>query len=56
MASLITTLLTEAVNITIALTVDKTELTAGVPVKVGEVGSVSGSPVFAYLSTNPSLT
>jgi hypothetical protein len=55
MASLITTLLTEAVNITIALTVDKTELAAGVPVRVGEVGSVAGVPVFAYLSTSPAL-
>jgi hypothetical protein len=56
MANLFQTIITEALNIAVVLSVDKAELAAGgPPVKVGEVGSVNGVPIFAYLSSNAAL-
>jgi len=37
-------------------TIDSAQLAAGSPVKVGQVASLEGKPVYVYLSENPALT
>jgi hypothetical protein len=56
MASIISTVLTDIANVVVTLTVDKAELGAGALVKVGEIGSIGGNPVYMYLSENPAAT
>lgn len=38
------------------LVVDQAELTAGGLVKIGQIASVGGKPIYMYLSENPSAT
>lgn len=43
-------------KILLTVETDAQALEAGVLTKVGQVGSVGGKPVYAYLSTNASAT
>jgi hypothetical protein len=52
MASIVSTVLNEIIQVVVTLEADQAELEAGALVKVGQVGSVKGNPVYLYLSEN----
>jgi hypothetical protein len=56
MASIVSTILNDVVTAAVDFQVDKAELVAGALVKVGEIGSIEGKPIYMYLSDNPSAS
>jgi hypothetical protein len=55
-ASIVSTVLNTVVEVVVTLQADVAELEAGALVKVGEVGTIAGKPVYIYLSENASAT
>ena len=50
------TILSTVVKVALDLEIDAAELAAGTLVKVGEIGSTGGNPVYVYLSENANAT
>lgn len=48
-----TAVLTEIATIALDLQIDQVELASGALVKVGQVASLNGKPVYVYISENP---